>query len=71
MYHHRGSTCDPAGILILVLLTSNTRVSMINSLFEIVWISIFGKGGKKNVYENDTSIKRINEKKIKMKKTHP
>ena len=24
-YHHRGSTCDPAGILILVLLTSNTQ----------------------------------------------
>ena len=25
IYHHRGSTCDPADILILVLLTSNTQ----------------------------------------------
>ena len=25
IYHHRGSTCDPSGILIQVLLTSNTQ----------------------------------------------
>ena len=31
MYHHRGSTCDPAGILILVLLTSNTQSFYDNS----------------------------------------
>ena len=67
MYHHRGSTCDPAGILILVLLTSNTQ-----SFYDKQFIlKLYGspyleKGGKeKNVYENDTSITRINEKKIK------
>ena len=30
-YHHRGSTCDPAGILILVLLTANTQSFYDNS----------------------------------------
>ena len=33
MYQHRGSTCDPAGILILVLMTSNTQSFYDNSLF--------------------------------------
>ena len=67
-YHHRGSTCDPARILILVLLTSNTQ-----SFYDKYFIlKLYGspyleKGGKKkqqeNVYERDTSITRINEKK--------
>ena len=56
MYHHRGSTCDPAGILILVLLTSNTQ-----SFYDKQFIlKLYGspyleKGGKK----------KLNKKKIK------
>ena len=56
-YHHRGSTCDPAGILILVLLTSNTQ-----SFYDKQFIlKLYGspyleKGGKKK-------IKKINNNK--------
>ena len=47
-YHHRGSTCDPAGILILVLLTSHTQSFYDEYVvyFKIVWISIFGNQNK-------------------------
>ena len=60
MYHHRVSTCDPDGILILVLLTSNTQ-----SFYDKQFIlKLYGspyleKGGKKK------------EKNMYMKMTHP
>ena len=63
-YHHRGSTCDPAGILILVLLTSNTQ-----SFYDKQFIlKLYGspyleKGGKKNVYEHENIRKYKNKKK--------
>ena len=48
MYHHRGSTCDPAGILILVLLTSNTQ-SFYDKQFilKLCGSPYLEKGGKK------------------------
>ena len=60
-YHNIGSTCDPAGILILVLLMSNTQIFYDKQFILKLYGSLyFEKRGK--VYEYDTSITRINEK---------
>ena len=58
IYYHIGSTCDPAGTLILVLLDPNTR-----SFYDKYFIlNLYGSPYlkkrvlKKKVYEKDTSI---------------
>ena len=66
MYHHRGRTCDPAGILILVLLTSNTQ-----SFYDKEFIlKLYGspyleKGDKK------TKTTKKQKNKMYMSMTHP
>ena len=63
-YHHRGSTCDPAGILILVLLTSNTQSFYAKQfILKLYGSPYLEKGGKKNNKKNKT--------KMYMSMTHP
>ena len=58
MYHHRGSTCDPGGILILVLLTSNTQSFYDKSFILKLYGSPYWKKVLKKIRE---SMKKINK----------